>query len=141
MKIDVSRVDVWAASIEDRPGGLSEKLDALAQAGASLEFVIARRCPDKPGTAVVFVTPIKGPAQIKAARNLGFDKTASLHSTRIACQDKPGLAAKMTARLAHADINLPGLSAAAIARRCILHLALDSSIQANKAIRALRQLA
>ena len=41
MKLDVSRVDVWAASIKDRPGGLAVKLDALAQAGADLEFAIA----------------------------------------------------------------------------------------------------
>ena len=80
MKVDVSRVDVWAASIKDRPGSLAEKLDALAQAGADLEFAISRRV--KPGKGVVFVTPIKGPRQIRAARKAGLEKTKSLHGIR-----------------------------------------------------------
>ena len=54
MKLDITRVDVWAAGIEDQPGGLAQKLDALAKAGANLEFLIARRAPEKPGTGVLY---------------------------------------------------------------------------------------
>ena len=43
MALTVGRVTVWAASIDDRPGGLAERLTALADAGANLEFVISRR--------------------------------------------------------------------------------------------------
>jgi hypothetical protein len=46
-------VETWAAPLEDKPGGLAEKLSALADAGVNLEFVIARRASDKPGTGVV----------------------------------------------------------------------------------------
>ena len=74
MRIDISTVDVWAVSINDKPGALSEKLDTLAQAGADLEFVIARRSHEKPGKGVAFVTPVKGPKQIRAARKAGFEK-------------------------------------------------------------------
>ena len=42
----VSKVDVWVGTIRDRPGGVAEKLEALARAGANLEFVISRRAPD-----------------------------------------------------------------------------------------------
>ena len=35
MALNITRVDVWVAGIEDRPGGLAEKLAALAEAGAS----------------------------------------------------------------------------------------------------------
>ena len=41
MKIE--RTDVWAAELEDKPGALARKLNALADAGADVEFVIARR--------------------------------------------------------------------------------------------------
>ena len=102
MALNITRVDVWAAGIEDRPGGLAEKLAALAEAGAQLEFVIARRAPDKPGTGVAFLTPLKGAAQIRAAKKAGFEKTKSLHSVRIDGPDKPGLAAQMTQALAEA---------------------------------------
>jgi hypothetical protein len=133
-------VDVWAASIDDRPGGLAETLAALAEAGAQLEFVISRRAPDKPGKGVVFLTPLKGAAQIRAAKKVGLSKTKSLHSVRIEGPDKPGLGARMTQALADAGINLRGLSAAAIGRRCIVHLALDSSADATKAARILKRL-
>ena len=140
MKLNVSRVDVWAASIKDCPGGLSAKLAALAQAGASLEFEIARRSPEKPGTGVVFLTPVKGAAQIKAAKNNGFTKTDSLHSVRIEGPDKPGLGARLTQEVAQAGINLRGLSAAVVGKKFILFLALDSSSDAGKAIRLLKRI-
>ena len=138
MKLDISRVDVWVASVEDRPGGLAEKLDALAAAGANLEFVIARRAPEKPGTAVVFVTPIKGAKQIRAAKQAGFTKAESLRGVRLAASDKPGLGAQLTKQLAEAGINLRGFSGAAIGKRAIFHMAFDSNADANKAMRILK---
>ncbi len=140
MKLNVTKVDVWAASIKDRPGSLAGKLAALADAGANLEFVIARREASRPGTGVVFLTPLKGAAQIRAAKKAGFKRTGSLHSVRIEGSDKPGLGAKITQALAVEGVNLRGLSAAAIGRRCIVHLALDSSDDARKAMRILKKM-
>ncbi len=136
MRVDVSRVEVWAVSIKDRPGTLAEKLEALAQAEVDLEFAIARRA--KPGKSVAFVTPIKGPRQIRAARKAGFEKTKSLHGVRVATGNKPGFGAELTKRLADAGVNLRGLSGAAIGNRAIFHLAFDSSDDANKAKRLLK---
>src|SRR5437867_209322 len=111
MKLKVNRVKVWAASIEDRPGSLAQKLEALAQAKANLEFVIARRTPERGhGQGVVFVTPLKAVAQQRAAVAAGFIETSDLHSVRVEGADKPGLGAVMTRVLASAGINLRGLS-------------------------------
>jgi hypothetical protein len=140
MALKVTRADVWAASIRDRPGGLAAKLAALAKAGAQLEFVVARRAPEKPGTGVVFLTPLKGAAQLKAAKRAGFEKAQSMHSLRIEGRDEPGLGAKMTQVLTEAGINVRGLSAAAIGLRCVMHLALDSTADAAKATRLLKRL-
>lgn len=134
------RVDTWVASIEDKPGGLASKLDALASAGVNLEFIIARRAPDKPGTGVVFVTPIKGTKQTKAAEAAGFHKSNSLHAVRIEGTDKPGTGARITKALAGAGLNLHGLSAAAIGKKFICHIALDTEEDAAKAARILRKL-
>jgi hypothetical protein len=141
MKMKVTRVDVWAASIKDRPGGLAEKLVALAAARANLEFVIARREASKPGTGVVFVTPLKGARQIRAAKKVGFKTTSTLHSVRVEGPDKRGLGAKMTKALAAAGINLRGLSAAAIRKQCVVHLAFDGAAAAKKAMQVLKKLA
>ena len=140
MKLDITREDVWSASIEDQPGRLAQKLEALSEAGVDLEFVIARRAHDKPGTGVVFVTPIKGAKQVKAARASGFDKALSLYSLRIAVADKPGLGAQLTKQVADAGINLRGFSGAAIGGRAVFHLAFESQADATKAVRCLKRL-
>ena len=140
MKLSVSRTDTWATVIDDRPGGLADKLTALAAAGANLELIIARRAPEQRGNGVVFVTPLKGAKQIKAAEAAGFQKTPSLHSLRVEGVDRPGLEAKVTKALAEAGINMRGLSAAAIGKRYVSHLALDTAKDAAKAAAVLRKL-
>lgn len=140
MKLKATEVEVWAASIEDRAGSLAEKLAALTAAGSNLEVVIARRAPEQPGKGVVFVTPLKGAKQVKAAEAAGFLRTGSLHSVRVEGTDKPGLGAKMTKALAEAGINLRGLSAAAIGRKFVAYLALDTVDDGEEAIRVLKKL-
>ncbi len=138
MALKVSKVDVWVGGLKDRPGALAEKLRALADAGAELEFLIARRAPDKPGAGVVFLTPLKGAKQLAAAKKAGLRKARSLNSVQIEGPDKPGLGAKLTEALAAKGINLRGLSAAVIGKRFVMHLALDSSADAAKAVRTLK---
>ena len=70
MKLEISRVKVYAASIRDKPGTLAKKLAAIAEAGANLGFVIARRTPEKRSGGVVFITPLQGAAQHRAAKKL-----------------------------------------------------------------------
>ena len=140
MKLKVAKEDVWAATIKDRPGGLTEKLEALAAVGVNLEFIIARRQGTKKGTGVVFVTPIKGLKREQAAKKAGFKKSRSLHSLRVYAADKPGLGAVLTRALADAGINLRGFSAAAIGRKCVLHLAFDKAADAAKAARILKKI-
>jgi hypothetical protein len=139
MAYTVSKVDVWAGEIEDRPGGVAEKLDGLAKGGSSLEFLISRRAPEKPGTGVVFVTPVKGAGQKRAAQQAGLNTTDSLHSVRVEGPDRPGLGAKMTRALADAGINLRGLSAAALGRRSVAYFAFDSAEDAANAIKVLKK--
>jgi hypothetical protein len=139
MPLNIRQVKVWSATIEDRPGGLAAKLDALAKAGANLEFVIARRAPEQPGTGVVFVTPLEGEAVVKAAQGAGFHVSDSLHSVRLEGPDEPGLGARITAALAQAGINLRGLSAAAVGNRMVCYLALDTSTEASKAVEGLKR--
>ncbi len=136
----IERVDVWSAVIKDKPGGLANILSGLRDAGADLEFVIARRSPDQPGKGVVFVTPLRGDREISAASTLGFNVTTSLQSLRIEGENKPGVAAKLTEKLAEAGINLHGFSGAVIGTRFIVYISLDSSQDAAKAAAILQKL-
>jgi len=139
MAYTVKKVDVWAGEIADRPGGLASTLGALQRAGGNIEFVVARRAPDKPGTGVVFLTPVKGAKQKNAAQEAGLSTSESLHSVRIEGPDRPGLGLKMTEALAAAGINLRGLSAAALGRRAVAYFAFDSAADADNAIRVLKR--
>lgn len=140
MKLKIKRIDVWAAGIVDRPGGLAEKLETLAAAKADLEFMIARRESTKPGEGVVFLAPIKGAKRAQAAESAGFHKTDSMHSLRIEGNDKAGIIAKISRALAGAGVNVRGFSAAAIGRKFVAYLALDSEADADAAIAVLKKL-
>ena len=139
MAYDIKKVDVWAGEIADRPGGLGATVEALSNAGANLEFLVSRRAPDRPGTGVVFLTPIKGTKQKNAAQSAGLSTTDSLHSVRVEGPDKPGLGTQLTRALSDSGINLRGVSAAALGRRMVTYLAFDNAADADKAIRALRK--
>ena len=140
MVLKVDRVDTWLATIKDQPGGLSKKLAKLADAGVDLEFIISRRAPDKPGKGVVFVTPIKGAAQIRAAKKAAFRKSKRLHTIRVEGTDKPGMGAKITEAITNEGINLRGFSAAAIGRKFVCHIALDRTEDVTKMRRVLKKL-
>lgn len=133
MSYEITKVDVWAGPIEDRPGGLADTLEKLEAAGANLEFVVARRAPEQPGTGVVFVAPLNGAKQTRAAMQAGLAKADTMHSLRLEGPDKPGLGARITRVLADGGINLRGLSAAALGRRCVVYFAFDTAADAGKA--------
>ena len=137
MAIQITKVDVWAGAIKDRPGGVGEKLEALSEAGANLEFVISRRAPEKPGTGVMFLAPLQGAAQTRAAKNAGLSKASGLCSLRLEGPDRAGLGARITRAITEAGINMRGLSAASLGRRMVCYLAFDSDDDARKAKRVL----
>jgi hypothetical protein len=139
MDLIVEKEDVWIASLEDKPGALAGKLIALADAGADLDFVIARRSPERPGMGTVFVTPLRGDAELKAASEIGFSAINRLHSVRVEGENQPGIGGKITDKLAKAGINLRGFSGAVIGKRFVLHLAFDTSEIQEKAIQTIKR--
>ena len=130
----VERVDVWAAGIKDAPGSLAGKLSALAEAGADLDFVIARRCPDKPGEGVVFVSPLRGDEEVQAAGEVGFTTANSLHAVRVEGDSRSGAGAELLGKLGAGGINVRGFSAAAMGKRYIAYIAFDSADDAARAM-------
>ncbi|HQR52142.1 MAG TPA: ACT domain-containing protein [Burkholderiales bacterium] len=140
MDLLVEHVDVWAATIPDRPGGLADVLGILRDAGANLQSIISRRTPDEPGKGIVFVAPLQGDREIAAAAHVGFNVTRKLHSVRVMGRDEPGVAAKLAQKLAEAGINLRGFSASALGTQFVAYAAVDSMQDATKAIEALNTL-
>lgn len=131
----IERVDVWSASIADKTGGLSWLLKGMEEAGADFNFIIARRTPENPGSGVVFVTPIRGDREIKAASTLGFSLTRSVDAVCFEADNRPGAIARLTGLMANAGINIRGLSVAVIGTRFVAYIGFDSSKDAETAVR------
>jgi hypothetical protein len=140
MALKVTKVEVWAATIDDRPGGAAEKLEILSKAGANLEMLLARRTPEQPGKGVMFVTPLKGKKALEAAQQQGMGKPDNIHSVRIEGGDKPGLGSKIASTLGGAGVNFRGMSALAIGKKFVSFIALDSADDQARAIAALKKL-
>lgn len=137
MDLLVERADVWAATIPDKPGGLADVLTVLREAGADLQSIIARRTPEDPGKGVVFVSPLQGDREIRAAAQAGFNVTRRHHCVRVMGPDRPGVAAVLAQKLGDAGVNLSGFSACVIGSRFVAYLAVDSLEDANKALELL----
>ena len=45
----IEKIAIWSAEMEDQAGATAGLLKALSNAGADLQFALARRQPDKPG--------------------------------------------------------------------------------------------
>jgi hypothetical protein len=138
MALRVTQVEVWAGDIQDQPGGLARVLSAVAGAGGSVECVIARRESGRPGTGVVFVTPVRGAAAQSAARSAGLSPAENIATLRVEGSDAPGLGARITESLAAAGINLRGVSAAVVGRNFVAYIGLDNVGDAQNAMTALR---
>lgn len=139
MNVSVEPEEVWVTSVEDRTGGVAEKLSLLAEAGADLDFIIARRAPERPGTGVLFVTPLRGDREIEAATELGFSATSRLHSLRIEGRSVPGIGARLTRAISQAGINLRGVSGAVIGTQFVLHVSFDTAEDSTRAADLLRK--
>lgn len=136
MAYTISKVEVWAGDIPNRPGTLARVLEGLSGAGASLEFLIARKLDDT--TSRVFVAPLKTKKQKQAAGNVGLS-VAAMNSLRIEGPDRPGLGAQLSRAVADAGINIRGVSAAALGRRAVFYIAFDSPQDAKTAAGLLRK--
>ena len=137
MAYQITKEDVWVGEIEDRAGALAEKLEAVSRVGVNLEFVIARRAPDQPGTGVVFMAPFRGKDSVRAALQAGLSQWTSASTLRVEGPDRSGLGALITWTVANEGISMRGVSGAKLGERSVFYLAFDDPADADKAGEAL----
>ncbi|MGD0460928.1 MAG: amino acid-binding protein [Tepidisphaeraceae bacterium] len=129
-------VDVWSAPIPNRPRGLSEKLEGLAKADADLEILDAHRLQENPDRGVVLLAPLTSESQIRAAKQLGFERSSLVH-LRVSCPDEPGKGYLIIQAIAAQGINLASVVAAGVRNELLMYLAFDSTADAERAKRVL----
>lgn len=141
MNLHIDHADVWMAEIDDAPGGLARTLRAIADYGADLDYVIARRQPENRGKGIVLISGLKSKDQIGNVDQAGFHPVTNVAMLRIEGTNEPGIGAKLTKLIADAGVNMNGLSAAVVGHRFVCYAGFDSLADRGKAEGALKAVA
>jgi hypothetical protein len=140
MSFKWDRVHVWSVEVSDQAGSVATKLSFLAQAGANLEYVFTKRLPNKPGWGILYVAPVSGPTQTRAAKSAGMAETDNPVVRRIEGDNEAGLAHRLTQQWALAGISLQGLTMAVVHDKFVGYAAFDTVNDANRAAQILADL-
>ncbi|MFH1746552.1 MAG: hypothetical protein ABIG44_05840 [Planctomycetota bacterium] len=160
MAFGITEVEVWEGEIEGCAGAVSEQLAEVFRAGANLDVMISRPCPvsanvrpscmsairhwlsgsrpreSVPGTSTLFLAPLRGEAQTRAATKAGLRRSTE-RWLRLEGPDRPWLAAGIARTLADAEIKMRSLTAAVLGERAVLYLSFESEADARRARQAL----
>jgi hypothetical protein len=140
MGFKLDRIHVWSGEVADQAGGIASKLALLAQAGANLEYIFTRRQPDKPGTGLLYIAPVSGPVQVRAAKAAGLSETFDPVVLRVEGDNQAGLGHRLTQEWALAGISLQGLTMAVLSNKFVGYAAFDTVGDANRAAQILADL-
>jgi hypothetical protein len=140
MGFKLDRVHVWSGEIPDRAGGAADTLSLLAQAGANLEYIYTRRKPDAPGRGILYVAPLTGPTQVRAAKAAGLAEAHDPVVMRVEGDNEAGLAHRVTQQWALANINLQSMSLSVMGKKFVGYVAFDTVEDANRAAQILADL-
>jgi hypothetical protein len=133
MGFKLDRVHVWSGEIADEAGGVAAKLALLAQASCNLEFIYTRRQADKPGTGILYIAPVTGPMQVRAARSAGLSETDNPVVLRVEGDNQAGLAHRLTQQWALAGLSLQGLMMSVIGNKFVGYASFDTVADSNRA--------
>jgi hypothetical protein len=140
MSYKFDRVHVWTCEVADQAGGVAAKLHFLAEAGANLEYVFTKRLPDRPGAGILYVAPVTGAAQVRAARTAGMHEVDTPVVRRIEGDNEAGLVHRLTQQWALADISFHSLMMTVLGKKFVGFVGFDSIEDANRAAQILADL-
>lgn len=133
MAVTVKKITLWRREIEDRPGSLARVLAPVAEAGASLQVVMAYRYPEPAGRAAVELAPVTGRKPTAAAQGAGLGPSA-IGALLVQGDDRPGLGSSLSDALGQAGISLHFLMALVSGRRYTAVFGFGSESEADRAL-------
>ena len=129
----MSRVHVFQANVEDKPGGTTALLKLLADAGVHLEYVHGERGAIQPGHGLLIVAPRQVKSEMDICKANGFLEVREPIVMRFEGDDKTGLGQRVTMEWEKAGISLHGLMMAAVAGKFVGYAHFDHVEDANSA--------
>jgi hypothetical protein len=142
-KLRITPAQIWTADILDEPGGLDSVLAPLAEAGADLHCLIARRKHDgasQPQSGILYLTPLKSKKAQAAAASVNLRPAEGITTLVVQGPNRQGLAHQIAQALAKAGINLRGFTALVLGRNFVAYLGFDSPDDAAVASKAIKRL-
>ena len=133
MGFKLDRVHVWSGEVMDQAGGVAAKLSLLAQAGANLEYIYTKRLENRPGIGMLYVAPITGALQLRAARSAGLSETDNPVVLRVEGDNQAGLAHRLTQQWAVAGLSMHGLMMSVLGDKFVGYASFDSVADSNRA--------
>ncbi len=135
----IKKFPIWSVEIDDVSGSTTGLYKILADAGADIEFSLCRPQSEKPGKAILFISPIKGKKQEDAARQADFIPRPDVVGVQVQGPNRVGGNFRLTAALAHANLGLRALVTTVDGERFTTVFALRSEADANAAVKVLHQ--
>jgi predicted amino acid-binding ACT domain protein len=95
---------------------LAQTLKPLADAGASLQVVMAYRFPGEPTRGAIELSPVSGKKPQVAAQTAGLDRS-SIPTILVMGDDRPGLGSQIAEAIAGSGINISFMVVQVVGRR------------------------
>ncbi len=116
MAVTVRRITLWRSEVENKPGMLAQTLKPLADAGVSLQVVMAYRFPGEPTRGAIELSPVTGKKSQVAAQTAGLDRS-SIPTLLAMGDDRPGLGSEIAEAIEGAGINISFMVVQVVGRR------------------------
>ena len=116
MAVTVKRMTLWRSEVENKPGMLARSLKPLADAGASLQVIMAYRFPGEPTRGAIELSPVSVKKSQAAAQTAGLDRS-SIPTILVMGDDRPGLGSEIAEAIAGAGINVSFMVVQVVGRR------------------------
>ena len=116
MAVTVKKITLWRSEVENKPGMLARTLKPLADAGASLQVIMAYRFPGEPTKGAIELSPVSGKKSQAAAKAAGLDHS-SIPALLAMGDDRPGLGSEIAEAIAGTGINISFMVVQVVGRR------------------------
>ena len=138
MAVTVKKITLWRSEVQNKPGMLAQTLKPLADAGASLQVVMAYRFPGEPTRAAIELSPVSGKKSQAAAQTAGLDRP-SIPTLLAMGDDRPGLGSEIAEALAGNGINISFMVAQVVGRRYSAVYGFETEAEAQIAANLIRK--
>jgi len=138
MAVTVKRITLWRSEVENKPGMLAQTLKPLADAGASLQVIMAYRFPGEPARGAIELSPVSGKKSQAAAKTAGLDRS-SIPTLLAMGDDRPGLGSEIAEAIAGNGINISFMVVQVVGRRYSAVYGFETEAEAQIAASLIRK--